>query len=97
MKLEHRIAFKNKIKAGSIVELRVNCKGKKTVQPEYYLLFKPEEAGYYYLVNIETGTAFDVSYENYCKTKEEIQYLIKEYNGQVYDEKDAKLVLEETK
>ena len=96
MKLEHIIAFKNKIKAGSIVELRVDCNGKKTIQPEYYLLFEPEKAGYYYLVNIETGTALEVKFYK-AKTKEEIQYLIKEYNGQVYDEEDAKLVLEETK
>lgn len=89
--------FEDKITAGNIIELQVDSKGNKTEEPEYYLIGYSKEAGYYYLVNIETGTAFDISYESYCKSKEEIQYLIKEYNGQVYDEKDAKLVMEETK
>lgn len=97
MKLEYRIALKNKIKAGNLVELRVDCNGKKTIDPEYYLLFKPVKAGYYYMVNIETGRALDINDESYGKEKEEIYSLVKKYNGQIYDEEDAKLVLEESK
>lgn len=80
--------FEDKITPGNIIELQVDSKGKKTEKPEYYLIGYSKEACYYYLTNIKDGAALS------AYLKEDIQDLIKEYDGKVYTERDAKLTLE---
>lgn len=100
MKFEHVVITNDKIKNGNIVELRLDSEGKKTPEPDYYLMFSLEQPYEYYLVSIKTGAALTINKKTYFKNtyfKEEIQKLIKDYNGVIYTEKDTKLVLEEYK
>lgn len=83
--------FEDKITAGNIIELQVDSKGKKTEEPEYYLIGYSKEACYYYLTNIEDGSTLSLDGDLYHK--EDIQDLIKEYDGKIYTERDAKLTL----
>lgn len=84
--------FEDKIVAGNIVELQVDSKGNKTEEPEYYLIGYSKEACYYYLTNIKDGAT--LSSDRGLYPKEDIQDLIKEYDGKIYTERDAKLTLE---
>lgn len=93
--------FEDKITAGNIIGLQVDSKGNKTEEPEYYLIGYSKEACYYYLTNIKDGvtlSALSADEDPYPKAdlypKEDIQDLIKEYDGKIYTERDAKLTLE---
>ena len=88
------VTTKDKIVAGNIVELQVDSKGNKTEKPIYYLIGYSEESDCYYLVNIETGVTFPSSLGELFAIEEDIQDLIEEYDGKVYDEKEVKLTLE---
>lgn len=88
------VTIKDKIRAGNIVELKVNDEGNRTEEPIYYLIGYSEESDCYYLVNMETGVTFPTALGELFATEEDIQDLIEEYDGKVYDEKESKLTLE---